>query len=274
VELRGLRWIEALPIAILIAYLRDHLTRNPESQNFVSYPDAHAYLARMDFFKAIGAPVKEKFRRLDERGRFVPVRVVETTARVATAADDIVRTLRLGHGDAANTLRHSVGELLDNVFVHARSPVNAVICAQHFPNAGRSQVGIVDTGIGFLGSFRENDLFRQAETHRDAITLGLAPFVTSKPPTGMPYETGYGRLGVGLFIVGEVLSIVGGRLQVVSGDAAVTLGGGRQRWRSVRPWKGAIVGFEVPDHPLVGYDEALRIARARAQELSSGRSGV
>jgi hypothetical protein len=198
VDLKSLRWIEALPIAVLVAYLKDHLHRNPASKNAIGVPQKYAYLQRMDFFRAVGARVKERFQRRDPTGRFVPVREVQTGAEVVAAADEIVRTLRVDDADAANTLRHSVGEVLDNVFVHARSNVHAVICAQHFPNARRSQVAIVDTGIGFLGSFQENVLFREAALDDpSAIALGLEPFVTSKPSTGMPTNRGMAAWALG-----------------------------------------------------------------------------
>ncbi len=159
------------------------------------------------------------------------------------------------------------------MFVHSRSNVNAVVCAQHFPNARRSQVAIVDTGLGFLGSFQETQLFRDAvRSCRHAITLGLAPFVTSKPRTGVPYETAYGRLGVGLFIVPDILDAVGGEILVVSGDAMARRRAGETRWRSVEPWQGAILGFEIPDDPRVSYDEALRNARVRARAIADARA--
>jgi anti-sigma regulatory factor (Ser/Thr protein kinase) len=272
VEIEDVRWIEALPIAILVAYLKDHSRRNPGTQNWINHHRSVAYLQRMDFFRALGAQLAEGFRRRDSTGRFVPVREVESSAGVAVAADEIVQTLRVDDPDAANTLRHSVGELLDNVFVHARSPVNAVICAQHFPNARRTQIGIVDTGMGFLGSFQETELFREATRgSRDAITLGLAPFITSKPRTHDPYETAYGRLGVGLFIVAEILDSVGGQLLLVSGDTMARRAAGKVRWRAVKPWQGSILGFEVPDEPRVSYEQALRSAREKAREIAARR---
>lgn len=141
VKLGKLRWIEALPTAILAAYVKDHLIRNPTSQNSIEIPDKYAYLQRMDFFRVVGAPLPERFRRHDPTGRFVPVRVVDSGSGVQQVAEDIVRILNVGDPDAALVLRHSLGELLDNVFVHARSRVNALVCAQHFPNARRSQAG-------------------------------------------------------------------------------------------------------------------------------------
>ncbi len=270
VNLGGLRWIEALPIAILTAFLKDHLSRNPHSKNVIRVPDKHAYLQRMDFFEVVGAKLPEGFKRRDPTGRFVPVRIVESGSGVQRAAEEIVSMLRINDRDAAQVLRHAIGEIMDNVFVHANSPVNAVVCAQHFPNARRSQVAIVDTGIGFRGSFEEEESFRALSlTDREAIVLGLRPYITSKPSRQGPYESGYGRLGVGLFIVSDVLSQVGGRILVVSGQAAHDRSRIRTRFRSVRAWRGTIVGFEVPDEPAVSYDQALREARKRARDQAA-----
>ena len=270
VDLSNLRWIEALSIAILVAFLKDHLLRNPGTDNRILIPDRYEYLQRMDFFKTFGASLPERFKRRDPTGRFVPVREVHSSASVPDAAEEIVQTLRVGDPDAARTLRHCVGEIVDNVFVHSRSPVHAVICAQHFPNARRSQVGIVDTGIGFLRSFTDSPAYAGLElSDRDALVLGRAPFVTSKPSTTATYDQGYGRLGVGLFIVSEVLARVGGRILLVSGRSAADERSGRTYWRDVKPWQGTIVGFEVPDEPIVSYDEAAQEARKRARELSS-----
>lgn len=265
VRIGRLRWIDALPLAVLAAYVNDHLRRN-RGGGVITFPRRHEYLQRMDFFRTIGVELPERFERHEETGRFVPVREVTSGQEVHEVAAQIVETLRVGDTQAALVLRHCVGEVIDNVFVHASSPTNATVCAQHFPNALRTQVGIVDTGVGFLESFKACERFaRLSLSDRDAITLGLAPFVTSKPDTSTAvYGSGYGRLGVGLFIVSSVLEQVGGRVLVASGDALFH----RRKWFRVRTWQGAIVGFEVPDVPLVSYEEALRVARARATEIA------
>lgn len=263
----GLRWIEALPLAILSAYLNDDQRRNIRGGRIV-LPARYEYLQRMDFFNSIGLEMREQFKRHEPKGRFVPVREVGMSGEVQIAAADIVDTLRVDDREAANILRHCIGEIIDNVFVHANSLTNATICAQHFPNARLTQVGIVDTGVGFHESFASSPLYGDmALTDRDAIALGLAPYVTSKPQTPGIYDSGYGRLGVGLFIVSTVLDRVGGRIQIASGEALFH----QKRWFSVRPWRGAIVGFEVPDVPRVSYEEAMRFARQRALEMARSR---
>jgi anti-sigma regulatory factor (Ser/Thr protein kinase) len=221
----------------------------------------------MDFFKVVGAEMPESFERQPHEGRFVPVRQVRATDRVHLVAAEIVNTLRVEDADAAQVLRHCVGEIIDNVFVHAQSPIHAVVCAQRFPNAGRTQVGIVDAGVGFFETFK--DLY-PVRTDRDALVLGLEPYITSKPHSSTIYSSGFDRLGVGLFIVAEVLAAVGGQLMVVSGTSMHRVGVQR-RWRRVSPWQGAIVAFEVPDAPTQAYAKATARARARALELARSR---
>lgn len=224
-QMGSLRWIEAVPLAILAAYLNDHRNRS-DLGGKITVPERYEFLQRMDFFKTLGVKVRETFRRRPPSGRFVPVRQIGMSRQVYEASAEIVETLRIDDTEAANVLRHCIGEMIDNVFVHANSPTNATICAQHFPNACRTQVGIVDTG--------------------------------------------YGRLGVGLFIVTNVLKEVGGRIQIASGNALFH----RERWFTVQPWCGSIIGFEVPDTPLVSYEKALRVARERAITLARSRERV
>lgn len=270
-QMGPLRWIEALPLAILAAYLNDH-KRRTRLGGTITLPQRYSFLQRMDFFRTIGVTIRETFQRHEPSGRFVPVREIEASRQVYEASAEIVETLRVDDNNAANVLRHCIGEIIDNVFVHAASRTHATICAQHFPNACLTQVGIVDTGIGFRASFAASPTFKPMRlTDRNSITLGLAPYITSKPYVAGMYESaGYGRLGVGLFIVANVLKEIGGRLQIASGNALFHL----DRWRTIRPWQGAIIGFEVPDVPRVSYQDALRVARHRALVIASAREGA
>ena len=66
--MRALRWIEALPIAILVAFLKDHLLRNPGSENRILIPRRYEYLQRMDFFKAVGSHASGKIQEARSGG--------------------------------------------------------------------------------------------------------------------------------------------------------------------------------------------------------------
>jgi hypothetical protein len=146
----------------------------------------------------------------------------------------------------------------------ARTP--AIICAQHFPNAKRTQVAIVDSGVAFRKSFEDSPAYQSfGLSDREALKLGVAPYVTSKPIfSSEPYASPYGRLG--LFIVSEILFRVGGKLLLTSGEATLHRTPAGRRWRVVRAWQGAVVGFEVPDTPLMSYREATAEARRLAKE--------
>ncbi len=266
VDLKSLRWIEALPLAVLAALVRAHQANG--GTGFIQVPPRYEFLQRMNLFKVIGSKLPEKFRREPEEGRFVPLREVRPGQEVQEAAMEIVNTLKVDDEDSAMVLRHCVGELVDNVGVHAMAKTPAIICAQHFPNAKRTQVAIVDAGIGFRKSFQASAVYQSLGlSDRDALKLGVAPYVTSKPiVSGDPYASGYGRLGVGLFIVSEILLRVGGKLLLASGEATLRRTPAGQRWRVVSPWQGAVVGFEVPDSPLMSYRDATAEARRLAKE--------
>src|SRR2546427_4276619 len=98
-QMGSLRWIEAVPLAILAAYLNDHQRQNRPNKlaGRVFLPERYEFLQRMDFFKAIGLRTRkrERFARHEESGRFVPVREVGMSAEVQVAAAEIVDTLRV-----------------------------------------------------------------------------------------------------------------------------------------------------------------------------------
>lgn len=77
IDLSELRWIEPLSMAILVAYVKDHVKRNPATNNVILVPKKYEYLQRMDFFRSVGAELPERFKRGDPTGRFVPVREIK-----------------------------------------------------------------------------------------------------------------------------------------------------------------------------------------------------
>ena len=56
-----------------------------------------------------------------------------------------------------------------------------------FPNARRTQVAIVDSGMGFRQTFVNSPAYPRLEiSDREALMLGMAPFITSKPAGAAP----------------------------------------------------------------------------------------
>jgi hypothetical protein len=273
INLRALRWIEALPLAVIAAFTKDHQERG--GGGYIAIPPRYEFLQRMNLFKVIGVSLEERFRRHPEQGRFVPLQQVSARSGVPAIAQRILETLQIGDAEAAMVLRHCIGELVDNVEVHAQAALPAMVCAQHFPNARRTQVAIVDTGIGFRKTFESSPYAEYIRSDRDALKLGLAPYITSKPSSAYLYAPSYGRLGVGLFIVAETLAQVGGRLLICSGSAVHRVrSSGRRAWERARPWRGTIVGFEVPDTPLIPYGEAVARSRELARSLARAGQGA
>ena len=62
VELSELRWIEALPIAVLSAFMLAHLKRPgvARTNSVIHLPQEYAFLERMDFFKTVAPDCRKR----------------------------------------------------------------------------------------------------------------------------------------------------------------------------------------------------------------------
>ncbi len=52
----------------------------------------------------------------------------------------------------ADSISYVLSELMDNVFHHADSPINAIVCADAFRDRKEVELAIVDCGMGFKKS--------------------------------------------------------------------------------------------------------------------------
>ncbi|HYV66073.1 MAG TPA: hypothetical protein VE964_07505, partial [Myxococcales bacterium] len=61
IDLVSLRWIEALPLAVLAALMRAHDSTG--GQGTIVIPKRYEFLQRMNLFRVVGATMVEKFKR-------------------------------------------------------------------------------------------------------------------------------------------------------------------------------------------------------------------
>jgi hypothetical protein len=80
--------------------------------------DAIQWLSRMNFFSAeidwCVPPPDKNFHKHDSRGRFLPIRNLQSEAQTSMAAREIVHCLDIVGQCTANTVKYAVSELLDN----------------------------------------------------------------------------------------------------------------------------------------------------------------
>ncbi len=114
-------------------------------------------------------------------------------------------------------LEWAANEIVDNVLLHADSPVPGAVCAQFFPKDRRLDVAISDVGRGILASLSES---RRLWGHGDAITTALQRGVNRNPQIGQ---------GNGMAGALEILRRNRGRFRVWSGDVIYRLDAGEER---------------------------------------------
>jgi hypothetical protein len=75
----------------------------------------------------------------------------------------------------------AVCEVIDNIQLHAQSPVPGVVCAQFFPRQNRLDIAICDAGRGIKASLSEA---HNLPTHAEAIRLAIQRGVTRSQAVG------------------------------------------------------------------------------------------
>ncbi len=117
-----------------------------------------AYLSRMDVFEVLGVSFTEKFDRLPEAGRFIPVKLIEDYDGCSAAVNAVCDLVIHQFDDARQflpALEWAVNEITDNILIHSESATPGVVCAQFYPQRKRLEVGICDMGRGLRASLGE-----------------------------------------------------------------------------------------------------------------------
>lgn len=244
-DLRTLGFVTPAGLATLTGILRylgqcDHIeiveVLRPLNQ------DIHDYLTRMEFYDHIQVEVEYPWGRRDPTGRFREL--VEITSE--EMSQEVARELALilqrgcGFGDTAvRGIQFALSESIDNVFHHADSPINAIVCAQSYPNWDRVELAIVDCGRGFRQSLSNNVFLRgRFDSAVDAIKLALQAGVTGRPDY---------NAGEGLFIISEYVKLNGGKLIVYSENGLLGIDSDARTWynEEASNWQGSIISVSM-----------------------------
>lgn len=150
------------------------------------------YLSRLNLFKHLDFSHPENFERHTTIGRFIPLLLFDDDRTVFQASnaicDLVLRNFDNGR-EFLPALEWAVYEVLDNVNLHAETPVPGVVCAQFYPGMHRIDIAICDTGRGVRASLSESILLN---SHEEALSKALQRGVTRNPNIGQ----GNGLAGV------------------------------------------------------------------------------
>ncbi len=240
IDMGELSFITPIGITALrayIMYLSQHI--NKKSGHIIRpCQNVDKYLDRMDFYTFLKNFKAYNTRRLDSSGRFLEAIEVKTEKIGLTVTNQVVELLKKQlklSNEFISSVQYTVSEIIDNVFHHANSPINGIVCAQAYPNLRRVEISIVDCGDGFYKSLQANDqLARKFSTPLEAIKLAIERKVTGRPSI---------NAGEGLFFATELIKANKGNMVIYSEDGLLYIDDGDEHFKTVPYWKGSIVSL-------------------------------
>lgn len=247
IDLGNLGFIYPSAMALLTTtILRLRQNDVPVSINRPVNIDVDDYLNRMDFYRLAGVDARYRWRRHDSAGRFVEIKQVHSEedgdSVIAGIVDILERRMR-GIEQLRQAIQYAFHELVNNVFHHAQSPTDAIVCAQSYDTKRQVELGVVDSGRGIPASLGENSALKDRfVTASEAIELAVQPRVTGRPDE---------NTGEGLFFTLEFIKDNGGCACVHSQDGMLRIERGQTTVQAASLWLGTWVGLRFnTDRPV------------------------
>jgi len=206
VDIRGYSFIDPLYVAILITLkkgVRDDLRIRVD----VDSP-AYSYIQYI-----LGLQGKSA-------STVVPIRIVDRQLHVNRFVDELLKSTNLSFDDweDEDAFRYIIRELIDNALEHGGSP--AIACAQVFKNLGEVEIVVSDYGYGFLHTVARN---YKVNTYEEAIKKALEKEVSGS--LRYMYGSSTKHVGMGLYVMSNIIKETEGKMFIISGDALVSLSG-------------------------------------------------
>jgi anti-sigma regulatory factor (Ser/Thr protein kinase) len=149
--------------------------------------------------------------------------------------------------DAATfALKTCFSEIVENVFYHADSPIDALTSIQAYKKykgkPARTELVIVDGGRGIKPVLAESRYADQITDDYSAISLAVQKNVTT---------TGDTNRGIGLWVASEVVRLNEGEMLILSNEGGVRVDKHGQHRVDDHYWPGTLVAIEFRmDKPL------------------------
>lgn len=220
------KWVTVHPAnLVLTAALAMKVGQN-NTEIIGNVPETGRYLDRMGLYKLTRTSSPFIYKRKEEAGRFVPIKVIKDSESQSRFISDMIPLLHLSEKNAT-VVRYIIGELVRNVLEHSFAKDGAIVAAQYYKKTNRVGIGICDTGIGIWKSMRNS---WKPRTDIDAVMLALTPGITGTTrKEGGTSE----NAGAGLFFVKSIAKITRNYFVVYSGSAEYTLLKHKKRLKGV-----------------------------------------
>lgn len=214
--------------------------------------DVNRYVQRMDFFNCCPDFEKlreEEFSRYDSAGRFVPVTEIYNMNDTDSASQKIVKVIfSQVKTSGESQVKYALSELMDNALQHSASPVGCIVQTQLYRNNFVEGV-ILDCGIGIQQHLRGNrEIASEITSDEKALRKALEPYVSgthNRKKDPEKREEGYYNAGLGLSISCEIMKRSGGFLQLISGEACLTVDKQGIQHTKIAGWPGTFLAFRI-----------------------------
>lgn len=232
---KGMTYPEYL--AILVGAI-DYLRANEIELNIeVTSVCNNSYVARINFYKAIGLDNEEDFIRHNSTGRFVEITNFWSGNNV-DITNDIIKVIQqnccMGK-NIINCLNYCLFEVIDNVDLHANSIIDGYTVAQNYPKLNELRIIVLDAGQGIHKALTEtNGSNYKSLSKEQALEYCVRKNVTN----------GIG-MGNGLYHTTKFIECNKGEMIIYSGDCYLTIKDGEKRIKKGPYWQGSIIYFNI-----------------------------
>jgi len=240
-------WADIFSLSLIISYYKANGT-TPKIE--FSNENAKKVAVRMGIKNFLDVNFEDHRTYHDSTGRFIEFKNFRTEEEVFNLGGEIVELLRKTElrEDDVRSLGWIIPELMDNVINHACSPVGGYVCGMVYKTMGYVEFAIVDSGIGFKGSFQKR--FGNL-SEREAVRRA----VLEKDDAGTSDEKRGG--GRGLPVSWEILKKAGGELLILTGHYAFNNGEILPIWDD-NNWQGVAIRFTFP-YGKIGYNDLYEL---------------
>lgn len=124
--------------------------------------------------------------------------------------------------DLSEYLQYMILELLNNIIDHSTSRITPVANAQVYPSFNKCQIAIVDTGVGFFETLKNN--YPSLKNDTEALSVAIKKEITGARQT--VYGSTTRNVGYGLFFISEIIKFTNGYLKIISNDGMLIIKNG------------------------------------------------
>ena len=222
IDFKTMNWVE--PFSLL--YLSFALSQFKQyhsipNSNFENYQNgsANSYAAYMGFFKSFGIDNGNTPGELLSTSRYIPIKLldseilkqkaIENYEHAAETTEVLSQELttvltQAKDGNLFDLIQYSIREIIRNVIEHSQAK-RFGFCAQYYPQKGRVELSLLDTGIGIKEGLKHNPYLELLDD-RSALHYALLPGISGKVYKGVKISKHdvWQNSGFGLYMTSEL----------------------------------------------------------------------